>query len=121
MAKAFKDFVQEARQRIREVKVDDVRKKLEGNHPVVLVDVREDSEWAKGHLPKAIHLGRGVIERDAGKLLPDAGAEIVCYCGGGSRSALAADTLQQMGYKDVYSMDGGFGAWCESGLEVVKL
>ena len=80
-----------------------------------LVDVREDSEWAKGHLPNAIHLGKGVIERDIETKVPDKNAELVLYCGGGFRSALAADNLQKMGYKNVLSMDGGWRGWTESG------
>jgi rhodanese-related sulfurtransferase len=77
------------------------------------VDVREESEWAKDHLPKAIHLGKGIIERDIEQRVPDTGAEIILYCGGGFRSALAADNLQKMGYTNVYSMDGGIRDWRE--------
>jgi rhodanese-related sulfurtransferase len=80
------------------------------------VDVREDSEWAKDHLPGAIHLGRGVLERDVEERIPDTGAEIVLYCGGGFRSALAADMLQKMGYTNVWSMDGGIRVWRDKGL-----
>lgn len=119
MAKHFKDFVTDAKERVREIHPPEVRAKLEAEANFTLVDVREDGEWAAGHLPGAIHLGRGVIERDAHKLLPDPDAEIVLYCGGGSRSALAADTLQQMGYKRVLSMAEGFGGWRNAGYEIV--
>jgi rhodanese-related sulfurtransferase len=80
------------------------------------VDVREESEWAKGHLPGAEHLGKGIIERDVEQKVPDTGAEIVLYCGGGFRSALAAENLQKMGYTNVWSMDGGYRGWTEAGL-----
>ena len=95
-----------------------MKSKLERGERFHLVDVREDSEWAAGHLPLAIHLGKGVIERDIEQAIPDTAAEIVLYCGGGYRSALAADNLQKMGYEDVYSMDGGYRGWREAGLPV---
>ncbi len=114
MGKTFKDFVDESKTRIRETSVAETAQKIALSKSII-VDVREDSEWQRGHLPKAIHLGRGVLERDANKVLPDFSAEIICYCGGGSRSALAADTLRQMGYTNVFSMAGGFGAWSKEG------
>ena len=82
---------------------------------ILLVDVREDHEWNQDHLPGSIHLSKGIIERDIEKMIPDTGGEIVLYCGGGYRSALAADSLQRMGYTNVISMDGGFTAWRDAG------
>ncbi|MBI3469194.1 MAG: sulfurtransferase [Planctomycetes bacterium] len=114
----FLKIVQDAKRRIREVTVADVRAKLERGERFHLVDVREDGEWAAGHLPGAVHLGKGIIERDIEQAVPDTGAEIVLYCGGGYRSALAADNLQRMGYENVYSMDGGYRGWREAGLKV---
>jgi rhodanese-related sulfurtransferase len=107
----FLKIVADAKSRIREMTVDEVKAKLDRGEHFYLVDVREESEWAKDHIPKAIHLGKGIIERDVEQRLPDAGAEIVLYCGGGFRSALAADNLQKMGYSNVYSMDGGIRDW----------
>ena len=117
---AFMKIVDDARSRIRECNVDDVKKKLDRSEKFHLVDVREESEWAAGHLPNAEHLGKGVIERDIETKIPDTNAEIVLYCGGGYRSALAADNLQKMGYRNVTSMDGGFRGWKEAGLPVQK-
>src|SRR6059058_4980093 len=107
----FLKLVEDAKTRIRELTVDDVKKKLDRGERFHLIDVREESEWAKGHLPRAEHLGKGIIERDVESRIPDASAEIVLYCGGGFRSALAADNLQSMGYKNVFSMDGGIRGW----------
>src|SRR5437899_796192 len=101
----FLRLVQDAKSRVRELTVDQVKAKLDRGEHFTLVDVREDSEWAKDHVPAAVHLGKGIIERDAEETLPDKRAEIVLYCGGGFRSALAADSLQKMGYTNVYSMD----------------
>src|SRR5215469_7082606 len=100
----FLNIVNDARKRIREQTVDEVKAKLDRGERFHLVDVREESEWAKDHLPGAVHLGKGVIERDVEKQLPDTAAEIVLYCGGGFRSALAAESLQKMGYTNVLSM-----------------
>ena len=111
MAKTFKDFVDDAKTRIREVGIDEVKDMADAT----LVDLREDSEWDKGHLPGALHLSRGVLEVRAEKLLPDKDAPLVLYCGGGSRSALAADVLQEMGYTNVRSMAGGWRAWTAAG------
>ncbi len=107
----FLKIVQDAKAHIRELTVDQVKRKLDRGERFHLVDVREESEWAKDHLPQAIHLGKGIIERDIEQRLPDADAEIILYCGGGFRSALAADNLQKMGYTNVYSMDGGIRDW----------
>src|ERR1700687_3916297 len=112
----FLNIVQDAKSRIREVTVDQVKAKLDRGETFHLVDVREESEWAKDHLPRAIHLGKGVIERDVEQRIPDVNAEIVVYCGGGFRSALVADNLQKMGYTTVESMDGGWRGWTEAGL-----
>ena len=114
----FVKLVEEVKTRIREVGIADVQARLERGEKFHLVDVREESEWAKGHLPRAVHLGKGVIERDVEKQIADVHAEIVLYCGGGSRSALAADNLRQMGYTNVSSMDGGFRGWREAGLPI---
>jgi rhodanese-related sulfurtransferase len=116
----FLKIVENAKQRIREVSVDDVKTKLDRGEKFVLVDVREESEWAKDHLPGAIHLGKGVIERDVEQRVPDLNAPVVLYCGGGYRSALAADNLQQMGYRNVLSMDGGIREWREKGFPLSK-
>jgi len=111
----FLAIVDDAKKRVRECTVDDVKHRLDRGEKFTLVDVREDSEWAADHLPGAIHLGKGVIERDIEKTVPDTNTELVLYCGGGFRSALAADNLQKMGYKNVISMDGGVRGWREKG------
>ena len=116
----FLKIVENAKKRIREVSVDDVKTKIDRAEKFVLVDVREESEWAKDHLPGAIHLGKGVIERDVEERVPDLNAPVVLYCGGGYRSALAADNLQQMGYRNVLSMDGGIREWREKGFPLSK-
>ena len=109
----FLKLVDGARGRVRETTPEEVRKRQEAGESFHLVDVREDNEWQKGHASGAIHLGKGIIERDIEKAVPDHDAEIVLYCGGGYRSALAADALQQMGYRNVISMDGGWKRWRE--------
>ena len=114
----FLDLVNSAKSRIREVTVDDVKDKLERGERFHLVDVREESEWARGHLPRAQHLGKGIIERDVETRIPDTSAEIILYCGGGFRSALAAENLQKMGYTNVASMDGGWREWNEKRLPI---
>ncbi len=101
---------------MRECTVQDVQARLAANEALNLIDVREESEFAKGHVPGARHLGKGVIERDIEQVFPNADVELILYCGGGYRSALAADALQQMGYTNVISMDGGWRAWNEAGL-----
>jgi rhodanese-related sulfurtransferase len=116
----FLDIVKDAKKRVREVSVDDVKQKLDRNEQFLLVDVREDSEWQNDHLPRAIHLGKGVIERDIEQRIPDPNAPIVLYCGGGFRSALAADNLGRMGYTNVLSMDGGIREWREKGYPLTK-
>jgi rhodanese-related sulfurtransferase len=115
---AFLAIVDEARGRIRETDVATVNSRLESGDDFVLIDVREDNEYAAGHIPGAIHIGRGILERDIEATIPDHDQEIVLYCGGGFRSALAADNLQKMGYTNVISMDGGWRGWREGGLKV---
>lgn len=112
----FLQIVNESRKRIKELTIDDVNQKLDRGEKFLLIDVREESEFARDHLPGAIHLGKGIIERDIEERVPDLASPMVLYCGGGYRSALAADTLQKMGYRNVYSMDGGIRGWREKGL-----
>jgi len=114
----FLKIVDEARARVRELTVADVKAMLDRGDSFHLIDVREESEWANGHLPRAVHLCKGIIERDVETVIPDRAAPIVLYCGGGYRSALAADNLQKMGYTDVASMDGGWRGWNEAGLPI---
>ena len=112
---AFLRLVDDAKRRIRQTDVQDIKRRLDAGEKFRIVDVREDSEWARGHLPGAIHLGKGIIERDIESVVPDHGAPLVLYCGGGFRSALAADNLQKMGYANVFSMDGGWRGWLGAG------
>lgn len=114
----FLKIVNDAKSRVRETNVDEVKRQLDCGEPMVIVDVREDSEWDKGHLPGAVHLGKGVIERDIETAIPDRSRPLVLYCGGGFRSALAADNLQKMGYTNVVSMDGGWRGWNAAGYPV---
>ena len=116
----FVQLVDEARARVKETNVETVRARMERAEAFTLVDVREESEWQRGHLPGAVHLGKGVLERDAETRFPNPAASLVLYCGGGYRSALAADTLQRMGYTNVESMDGGYRGWTEANLPVVN-
>ncbi len=109
----FLQIVEDAKKRVREVGIDDVKARLDRGDKFVLVDVREESEYSKDHLPGAIHLGKGIIERDIEERVPGLNTPIVLYCGGGYRSALAADNLQKMGYTNVLSMDGGIRGWRE--------
>jgi rhodanese-related sulfurtransferase len=117
-APGFLKIVEDAKTRICECTIADVTRRQAAGETLTLVDVREESEFAKGHIPGAIHLGKGVIERDIEARIPDTGAELILYCGGGYRSALAADNLQKMGYTNVISMDGGWRGWTEAGLPV---
>jgi rhodanese-related sulfurtransferase len=119
-AAKFLALVNDAKKRVKETNVADVKRRMDAGEKFVLVDVREESEWAQGHLPGAIHLGKGIIERDVEQRVPDPGAKIVLYCGGGFRSALAADNLQKMGYTNVESMDGGWKGWIGAGLPTKK-
>ncbi len=119
-APGFLKLVEDAKTRVRETNVHEVKKRLDAGEKFVLVDVREESEWAGGHLPGAVHLGKGVIERDIEQRVPDRSAPLVLYCGGGFRSALAADNLQKMGYTNVISMDGGWKGWTQAGFPTAK-
>ena len=112
----FLQLVNDAKTRVKETNVADVKRRMESGEKFLLVDVREDNEWMKGHLPGARHMGRGVIERDIETSVPETGTKLVLYCGGGFRSALVADNLQKMGYTNVESMDGGWRGWTEAGL-----
>ncbi len=116
----FLKIVDDAKSRIRETNVDEVKQRMDRGDKFLLVDVREESEYAKDHLPGAIHLGKGIIERDIEARVPDLRAEMILYCGGGFRSALAADNLQKMGYSNVLSMDGGIRDWREKRFPLTK-
>ena len=116
----FLKLVKEAKTRIKEEDYRDIKKKLDAGEPMIVIDTREDNEWARGHIPNAVHLGKGVIERDIEKAIPDKDATLVLYCGGGYRSAFAADNLQKMGYRNVISMDGGWRGWTEAGFPTIR-
>src|SRR6202162_5336085 len=116
----FLKIVDDAKSRVKETTVDEVKQKLDRGEKFLLVDVREESEFAKDHLPGAIHLGKGVIERDIEARVPKLDTPLVLYCGGGFRSALAADNLQKMGYTNVISMDGSIRDWWEKGYPLSK-
>ena len=119
--RGFLKFASAAKKRVKETTAKEVHSRMEkGDKSFMLVDVREDNEWEKGHLPGAIHMARGVIERDIETVSPNKKQELVLYCGGGYRSALAAENLAKMGYKNVLSMDGGVKAWKESKLKIVR-
>ena len=119
-APAFLKLVDDANSRVRETTPEEVRRRQQAGERFHLVDVREDNEWDKGRIPGARHLARGVIERDIEKAFPDRGVEIVLYCGGGFRSALSAESLQKMGYQNVWSMDGGWRGWLDAQGPVEK-
>ena len=114
----FLKIVNDAKSRINEVSVEDTRARIAADPNALLIDVREDNEWNEAHASAAIHLGKGIIERDIESTVPDKSTELILYCGGGYRSALAADVLQNMGYTNVWSMAGGWKAWKESGAPV---
>jgi len=116
----FLKLVEDAKRRVKETTVDEIKARLDRGVTLQLVDVREESEYAKDHLPGAVHLGKGVIERDVEQRFPDTTAEIILYCGGGFRSALAADNLRKMGYANVVSMDGGVRGWRDKGFPMTK-
>jgi rhodanese-related sulfurtransferase len=111
-------IVNDSLSRVREISVEEVRGDLESSVDFALVDVREDSEWAASHAAGAIHLGKGIIERDIETAIPEVDKKIVLYCGGGYRSALAADALQKMGYRAVFSLAGGWRAWKAAGMPI---
>ena len=117
-SEGFLKLVDEAKSRVKEVTVEEIRAMQTCKDDFVFVDVREDLEWATGRADGSIHLGKGIIERDIEHAIPDKNTEIILYCGGGFRSALAADALQKMGYKKVKSMAGGIKAWDERGFPI---
>jgi rhodanese-related sulfurtransferase len=119
-APEFLKIVDDAKSRIRQTNVQEVKQRLDAKEQFTLIDVREESEWAKGHLPGAVHLSKGIIERDIENAVPIKGTPIVLYCGGGYRSALAADNLQKMGYTSALSMDGGWHGWVAASYPTVK-
>ncbi len=119
-SEGFLKLVADAKSRVREVTVEETRTRLAAARGVRLIDVREDNEWLAGHAAGAEHLGKGIIERDIETAVPDRRAELILYCGGGYRSALVADTLQRMGYENVYSMAGGWKAWRDAGFPTEK-
>ena len=117
-SEGFLKIVNDAKTRIKEVTVEETKTRLTQNPDARLIDVREDNEWQAAHAAGAEHLGKGIIERDIEEKVPDKSTELILYCGGGFRSALAADVLQQMGYTNVFSMAGGWKAWKESGAPI---
>ena len=119
-APGFLKIVDDARSRVKETTVDEIKRRLDRGEKFMVVDVREESEFAKDHLPGAVHLGKGIIERDIEARVPDPKTELVLYCGGGFRSALAADNLQEMGYTNVSWMDGGIREWREKSYPLVR-
>jgi rhodanese-related sulfurtransferase len=119
-APQFLKLVNEAKKKIKETNVADVKRRIDAGEKLLLVDVREDNEWANGHIPGAVHLGRGIIERDIEQQVLDPNAKMILYCGGGFRSALVAENLQKMGYHNVESMDGGWKGWVGAGLPTAK-
>jgi rhodanese-related sulfurtransferase len=116
----FLKLVQDAKARIRETTVDDVKARIDHGERLSIIDVREESEYSRDHVPGAVHLGKGILERDVEAKFPDTGAELILYCGGGFRSALAADNLQKMGYTNVVSMDGGIRDWRNRGYPLTS-
>ncbi len=116
----FERVCEEARKHIKEISVQDVKKDLDRKFDFVLIDVREDHEWNEGHLPQAVHLGKGIIERDIEERIPNENKNLVLYCGGGYRSALAAESIKRLGYKNIQSMAGGIRAWKELNLPISK-
>ncbi|MBI4461380.1 MAG: sulfurtransferase [Acidobacteria bacterium] len=116
----FLTLVEEARKRVQELSVAELEQRLSSSHSLYLIDVREHEEWARGHIPQARHFCKGILERDIEAAIPDTSAEIILYCGGGYRSALAAENLQKMGYQNVASVWGGWRGWCEAGYPVAK-
>lgn len=117
-SEGFLKAVDDAKSRVREISVADTRQRMRANRDAKLIDVREDKEWDAAHAAGAVHLGKGIIERDIETAVPDKDTELILYCGGGYRSALAGDSLQRMGYTNVFSMAGGWRAWQEAGGEI---
>jgi len=119
-APQFLKLVNDAKKKIKETNVPDVKRRMDAGEKFLVVDTREDNEWANGHIPGAVHMGRGIIERDIETKVPDTNSKLILYCGGGFRSALVAENLQKMGYSNVESMDGGWKGWLEAGLPTAK-
>jgi rhodanese-related sulfurtransferase len=117
-SQGFLNIVNDAKTRVREVSVAETQQRISANPEAKLIDVREDKEWNEAHAAGAIHLGKGIIERDIETTVPDKDTELILYCGGGYRSALATDSLQKMGYRNVFSLAGGWKAWQEAGGEI---
>jgi len=116
----FLRLVDDAKSRVQEADCSEIKRRMDRRAKMTLIDVREESEWARGHIPGAVHLSKGIIERDIEQAFPDKDAPLVLYCGGGFRSALVADSLQKMGYTNVVSMDGGWRGWTTAGFPVEK-
>jgi rhodanese-related sulfurtransferase len=116
----FEKVCEEARKRIKEISVQNVKKELGAKQDFILIDVREDNEWHDGHIPEAIHLGKGIIERDIEERIPNKSSNLILYCGGGYRSALAAESIHRMGYENVQSMAGGIRTWKEHDFPITK-
>jgi rhodanese-related sulfurtransferase len=116
----FLRLVDDAKSRVKEADCSEIKRRVDRREKMTLVDVREESEWARGHIPGAVHLSKGIIERDIEQAFPDKDAPLVLYCGGGFRSALVADNLQKMGYTNVISMDGGWRGWTSAGYPTEK-
>jgi rhodanese-related sulfurtransferase len=116
----FLKITADAKKRVKEWDAPETKRRMDAGEKFLLVDVREDNEWERGHIPGAVHMGRGIIERDIEEAVPDHAATLVLYCGGGFRSALAADNLQKMGYTNVISMDGGWRGWNEAAFPTKK-
>ena len=115
-APGFLALVNDAKTRVREISIEEYRRRAAAGERLILVDVREDHEWEKDHLPGALHLSRGIIERDVEQVFPDKSSPLVLQCGGGFRSALACDSLRKMGYTNLFSLAGGYRGWVEAGL-----
>jgi rhodanese-related sulfurtransferase len=119
-APQFLKLVNEAKKNIKETNVAEVKRRMDAGEKFILVDTREDSEWSNGHIVGAVHMGRGIIERDIEQKVPDTATKLILYCGGGFRSALVAENLQKMGYHNVESMDGGWKGWLDAGLPTAR-
>lgn len=114
----FLKLVTESKKSIKEISSQQLKEKMDRHEPLVIIDVREDNEWPTGHIPTAIHIGKGVIERDIEKKIPDPETQIIVYCSGGFRCALVAESLQNMGYTNVYSLDKGLSGWVDAGFKI---
>ena len=120
LSKKYLDLVNSCKENIKEISIDDTNDWMNGKNNFMLIDIREESEWAEKRIPKAIYCGKGILEREIVNITPDENAKIILYCGGGYRSAISAENLQRMGYKNVYSMEGGIGLWEERGFKIIK-